>query len=56
MCDGVPIEERAGESRPAARLSYQASRSEGESEQGDIESPAADAKPGELPRGRAKRG
>ena len=32
------------------------SRSESESEQGDLKSPAADAKPGEPPRGRAKRG
>ena len=34
----------------------EASRSESESEQGDPESPAADAKPGELPRGRPRRG
>ena len=34
----------------------EASRSESESEQGDDESPAVDAKPGEPPRGRPKRG
>ena len=34
----------------------EASRSESESEQGDHESAAADAKPGELPVGRLKRG
>ena len=32
------------------------SRSDSESEQGDIQSPAVGAKPGELPGGRAKRG
>ena len=41
--------------RCVARLSWEASRSDSESEQG-VESRAADAKPGELSLGRLKRG